>query len=454
MPTITKIKYSQLEDRLDSEYYKSEYLEIYPNIKKYKFPVKKITEVTSLLTHLPGFLRDEYVIYCKKGIPYLRQVNIRENEISLEENVVYIPFDIHKILKVSQLKSNDLVLTVTGAYYGVAAVVPESLGECNSCPDVVRIVTKNINSFYLSTFLNSKYGKLQLKRFNSGCSRSRILTSNIRRLIVPIPPQQFQLKIENVVKESISKRNLADQKYEQAKQLLEKELGFDKLKLKEEKTFEANFSNLKHSLRFDSEYYKPKYKQIIEFLENSGFEVKKLKDVVKISNNKIDPTKEPTKKFKYVPIAKINQNGEIEERDEFNGWQAPSRARMLIKKGDVLVSSLGGSIDKIALVPEELNNSLATTGTFVINSDNFYSEFLFLLFRTELIKLQLEQKTAGAIMTAVPKTTFGDLLIPIIPKQKQRIIAELIKQSFTLRKEAKQLLQESKEKVEKMILSN
>ena len=95
------------------------------------------------------------------------------------------------------------------------------------------------------------------------------------------------------------------------------------------------------------------------------------------------------------------------------------------------------------MVPKELDGEVASTGFFVVNSDNYLNEFLFLLFRSEIMKKQLEQKTAGAIMAAVPKSVFGDLLVPIIPKQKQEKIDELVKQSFVLRKEAKQLLDEA-----------
>ena len=183
------------------------------------------------------------------------------------------------------------------------------------------------------------------------------------------------------------------------------------------------------------------------------FEVKPLKEVVKISNETIDPTKEPykTKRFKYVPIAKINESGEIFEWEEFYGWQAPSRARMVIRKGDILIPSLSGTFDKIALVPEELDRQLATTGCFVVRAKKDYPEFLFLLFRNPLFKRQLERLTTGAIMSAVPKTIFGSLIIPDIPKDKQQEIANLVKEYFKLREEARQLIQKAIKEVEEAI---
>ena len=188
-------------------------------------------------------------------------------------------------------------------------------------------------------------------------------------------------------------------------------------------------------------------------MKRVSFEVKPLKEIVKISNETIDPTKEPykIKRFKYVPIAKINESGEIFEWEEFYGWQAPSRARMVIKEGDILIPSLSGTFDKIALVPEELDGQLTTTGCFVIRTRKDYPEFLFLLFRNPLFKRQLERLTTGAIMSAVPKTIFGNLLIPDISKDEQQEITNLVREYFKLRKEARQLVQRAIREIEEAI---
>ena len=95
---------------------------------------------------------------------------------------------------------------------------------------------------------------------NLSCRRPAILI--VAHHKIPIPPKPFQEQIKKIVKEAFEKKKLADQKYELAKQLLEKELGIDKLELKEEKTFEANFSDLNQDKRFDVEFHKPMYSKI------------------------------------------------------------------------------------------------------------------------------------------------------------------------------------------------
>ncbi|MCX7000254.1 MAG: hypothetical protein NT106_08185 [Candidatus Sumerlaeota bacterium] len=113
---------------------------------------------------------------------------------------------------------------------------------------------------------------------------------------------------------------------------------------------------------------------------------------------------------------------------------------MIIKAGDVIIASLSGSLNNIGLVPKQLDEELANTVFFIINSERSISEFLFLFFRSEILKIQLEQMTAGAIMAAIPKGVFGDLLVPLIPKQKQEKIIELVKQSDEAMKRSEKVI--------------
>ena len=49
---------------------------------------------------------------------------------------------------------------------------------------------------------------------------------------------------------------------------------------------------------------------------------------------------------------------------KIKGDQAPSRARRILKENDVIVSSVKGSLEKVALVDKEYDGSLASTGFF------------------------------------------------------------------------------------------
>ncbi len=445
---ISEIKYNQVVEKLrfDAEFYKPEYLEAEEIVKKFPH-TKPLGELTTSIIN--GVDIREFVPI---GISYLRVGDMKEIFIDIDNSrKVRVTSNIKKEIK---LKEGDLLFARKGTI-GITCIVTDDLKDAVISTELIKVRLKEVNPYYVAVFFNSKYGRKQLLRISSGAVNPVITRDLFESVFVLIPPLSFQQKIELLVKEAYKNRKEADEKYKQAEFLLNKALGIEKLELKDEKIFETGFDEVESVLRFDAEHYQPKYREVRKFLDRAGYEVRKLRDAVEISDEKINPLSKPTELFSYIELANINPStGEIEEVNQIKGYNAPSRARMLVRKGDVLVSSLLGSLDNIGLVPEKLDGSIASTGFFVIRSKFFLPEFLFLLFKSDLMRLQLEEKTAGAIMNAVPKYTFGDLLIPVIPEQLQKQISDLVKQSFTLRKESKELLEKAKKEVEGFIEKN
>jgi len=454
--SITFFKNVLSNFRLDAEYYKPEFIEVEEVINNIKFLL-----LGELLLDIKtsAFYGSVSFYYRKeKGIPFVRVSDIEEPFLNTK-NIIYLPINIAENEKGLSIVTNEYLLISKGGTTGNICFIPQDIEKVCISRDIigVKINEEEISRFFLLIFLMTKYGKIQLLRGISRQTLPHLTLDIVKNVKIPQVDKEFQHHIEHLVKQAYEKRKLAEQKYQQAEDLLYQLLGISKEeieKLEAEKAYETNFKEVREAFRFDAEYYHPKYLGVIELLKKTPFDLKPLKEVVEISSETMDPTKESykTKKFRYVPIAKINESGEIFEWDEFYGWQAPSRARMVIRKGDIITPSLTGTFDKIALVPEELNGQLATTGCFIIRAKNDYPEFLFLLFRSPLFKRQLEQQTTGAIMSAVPKTVlFGNLLIPDIPKDQQEEIANLVREYFKLRKEARQLVQIAIKEVEEVI---
>lgn len=442
---ISEIRYSQVMQRLrfDAEHYQPKFLLIETKLNGAKsVPLSEVSKFSNLRKN-PESEPDKEFRYID-----ISSVNIFTGDIDFQVLRGYeAPTRARKVVK-----ENDIILSTVRPNRNAVAIIPKELDNQICSTGFAVIVSEKVNPWFLFTYLKTKYAIKQLVRMTMASMYPAVSEDDIGSILIPIPSLSFQQKIESYIKEAYEKRKLADEKYKQAQELLNKILGEEKLELKEVKVFEAKFDEIEQTLRFDAEHYLPKYEQIKEFIIKSGYEVRKLKEVVEISNKKIEPSLYPTQLFNYIELANVNPStGEIEEVNQVQGYNAPSRARMLVKKGDILVSSLLGSLDNIGLVSEELDGSVASTGFFVIRSAFFLPEFLFLLFKSNLIRLQLEGKTAGAIMSAVPKTTFGDLLIPFIPEQNQKQISDLVKQSFLLRKESKGFLGKAKREIEEFI---
>jgi type I restriction enzyme, S subunit len=96
------------------------------------------------------------------------------------------------LLKRSQLAPGDVVLTITGTY-GVAAVVPEDLGNANINQHSVKIdLGDKVLPEYLSVFLNSRLCRPQFDRAVTGSSRFALDYTAIRKLRILYPPQHAE----------------------------------------------------------------------------------------------------------------------------------------------------------------------------------------------------------------------------------------------------------------------
>jgi restriction endonuclease S subunit len=449
MAEVSEITYSQLKRRLDAEYYKPEHLKIDKKLDH----IKNKDIMKNLFYIKDGDHAERAREFVKIGKRYLRAQDLKDGFIN-DADAVFVSNKVFESLKRSHIRPLDILFSIMGTTDKIS-IYPEYLPIVTANRAIAILRVKNIkllNPYFVFAFFRSKYGFSQIIRNLKGGVQQRINLEDFYNVVIPIPAESFQTKIEKIVKEAYTKRKLADELCKRAEKLLLKEFGIGKLELAEDRPSKIRFSEVKKYKRLDAEHYKPEYKRIIEILKESDFELQPLKNVINISKKTIDPTKRPDKVLTYIELANVNPStGEIEDYKEVIGHKAPSRARMLLKSGDVLVPSLSGSLDNVALVPEELDGSVGSTGFFVISSNPFYSEFLFLLFKSDLIKKQLEQKTAGTIMTAVSHKDFKNILVPIILKEKQIAIVNFIKDSFKLRKEGKELIQKAKQEVEQLI---
>ena len=144
-----------------------------------------------------------------------------------------------------------------------------------------------------------------------------------------------------------------------------------------------------------------------------------------------NPADAPDSTFSYVDITSVdNVSKRIVAPKELIGRDAPSRARQIIRAGDVLVSTTRPNLNAVALVPPELDGQIASTGFCVLRSGNeIDSEFLFSFVRTPVFVSNLTELTKGALYPAVnDKQVFGQF-ISLPPKDEQgRIAARLREQ--------------------------
>lgn len=206
-------------NRIDPRYYKPHFKKFEDELNKRK-DIKDIGEISESVGSgsTPRAGGEDYTSR-EEGIPFIRIVNLKNNTVVLDD-VLYIKKEIHNgMLKRTQLKPNDVLLSMAGTI-GLSVVVPKDLGDANINQAIARIVLKNnINPFYLSALLNSKLGKFQTDRLSRPSVQANINLEEIRALKIPLPPLSVQNKIADEVKKRMQK---AETLQKEAKQELEK----------------------------------------------------------------------------------------------------------------------------------------------------------------------------------------------------------------------------------------
>ena len=182
-----------------------------------------------------------------------------------------------------------------------------------------------------------------------------------------------------------------------------------------------------------------------------GWEVRKLADVLQ-KTELIDPTKKPEKEFTYIDVSSVNNtNFSIENTTLLKGKDAPSRARKLIKTNDVIFATVRPTLKRIAIIPEEFNNQVCSTGYFVLRGKEFINnKFLYYFILTEHFMEKMEALQKGASYPAVNDSEVRGQLIsfPVSLPEQQRIVS-ILDEAFaaiaTVKANAEQNLKNAKE---------
>jgi len=125
--------------------------------------------------------------YVEKGIPFLRISDIVGDRVNLE-NAVYLPEDIHKKEKKTELSAGDLVLSKVGTLNRVA-VIPPYIETCNMSQNIIgiKVDKTRIDPNFLFYILKSRDTARKLLSSSHVTTLRAIRLKAVRELQIPLP---------------------------------------------------------------------------------------------------------------------------------------------------------------------------------------------------------------------------------------------------------------------------
>ena len=426
------------DKRLDAEHYHPWHLE---NLRKIKENAQPLSE---FIIHISGGATPLGAVYPEEGIPFLRVQNIMPNYIS-DSGIKHLsPSQNQEILR-SQLKKDDVLLTITGVSYGKSAVVTDEFVGANINQHSVKMTVRNIVPYFLSVFLNCKYGYSQSTRHVVGITRPALDYSAIKSFFIPDLDRKFQETIASYCSQAEKSKENSKQCYREAQTLLLTELGLADWQPKHQLTFVKTFTDTKHAERIDADYFQPKYDEIENGIENYSHKSTKVRDEFK--QNKSTFEVDPEKLYRYVEIGSVNvSTGEI-VAEEVLGKDLPVNAKRVLRKGDIIVSKVRTYRGAITIVQED---GYVGSGAFCVLRENgqINKETLLACLHSKLFLTWSWKPNTGTSYPTLNDDDILDFSIPILPKEKQAEIEQKIIESFNSRKRATDLLEHAKRAVE------
>lgn len=184
--------------------------------------------------------------------------------------------------------------------------------------------------------------------------------------------------------------------------------------------------------RWDYDYHEPPT-LIYQFDKQI---IKMVSDVADVIHIKKDPTKDLDGVFNYIDISSINiETGEIERIQELTGAEAPSRARKLVQAYDIIISTCRPTRKAIAVIPENLDGQICSTGFSVIRAKKDINPlYLHFALRLDSTMEQFRKFATGSSYPAILDSDVEKTLIPVPDIDEQNNLVRRLVISLNERK--------------------
>ncbi|TWP26701.1 hypothetical protein ETU09_09050 [Apibacter muscae] len=455
---IFLVNRSELEERLEAEYYRSEIKNIITKIKNKKFDI--LRHITLPIKNGSTPDKGHFEI---SGINYYRSQDFSLYEFNYNQ---FITEKFNKKIIRSFSKKEDILLAVVGATLGKIGFINkfEQEGNINQNIARIRIINKNFLPEYVAIFLNSIIGQKLIFRYATITTQAYLNNEQLGKIPIPRIFKDIQQQIVDLYQEAYQQKQ---QKEAEAKTLLESidtyllhELGItlpQKDNSLENRIFTTQFSEVSGS-RLDPDYI-IKYKYLTS--QKATYEFKSLNDLLICSPqygaNEESIQGNPFLDTRYIRITDIDEIGNL----KVDSWKTANKIedKFLLKLNDILFAR-SGSVGK-CYIHKDINIKAIFAGyliRFVLNTEKCNPDFIFYYCNSSIYKFWVSAIERPAVQSNINSEEYKSLPIPLPPLEKQNEIAEHIQgiraQAKELQEQAKKILEEAKQEVEKMILGD
>lgn len=267
---------------------------------------------------------------------------------------------------------------------------------------------------YIYHFLLNIQEKIYALKAGGGVPH--VYAKDVARFLIPIPcptDSKKSLEIQHKIVDILDK--------------------FTKLEAELEMELEAELDCRKRQY----EYYR---NQLLSFeMLNGGGKTlnniitKTLGEVIKPTTNiKWSKTKSM---YQYIDLTSVDiETKKISSTKEITSETAPSRAQKIVQTNDVIFATTRPTQMRIAIIPNEYNEQVASTGYCILRADNeqVLPKWIYFQLSTDIFRNFLENNQSGTAYPAISDSSIKDFKIPIPSLSEQQRIVSILDKFDTL----------------------
>lgn len=430
--------------RIEADYYRPHYLEVSARLEA----VKSVP----LTRHL-GYLTDGTHVtpkYVPQGVPFLSSSDIDPFIVSPDIEK-FISEAEHLRLRHCQPDAGDILMSKSGRI-GSSAVVPASIkkGDWNIYEGVALLRVDGVEPHYVAAFLNSKYGHSQIRRELKGVAQPHLHLEDIRRLKLFVPEHHEMAEVSALVLGGTGRAQCAHRLFQDAQAALETELGLDKLTYQNPVGYVAQFSDLEASHRSDAQYYRPRFKQLIEHL--SAFSSARVRDIRSLNRRGLQPIY-----LRNGDVDVVNSQHLGPKHIDYDGLEKTSAKSFAaapeahIKKDDLLIYTTGAYIGRTNVYLSDAPAMASNHVNILRLQPGIDAAYMALVFQSIVGQFQTQQHARGSAQAELYPSDIDRFVVPLLDADKQKAIGDLLRESLAKQQESHGLLEQAKTRVEQLI---
>ena len=450
---------SQLEERLEPKFYTDKYTNNERRIHKAKFPIRHLSDVTTLISDGTHFTP----VYVTEGIKFISVKDVRKSQIKFDRVKYITETEAKQLDKRCKPQLNDVLLTKIGATFGYAALVDTDEQFQIFVSLALLRPNKQILPKFLEIFLNTDLAYIQFERVIKGAGVPDLHLEDIRKIKIPLLPLNLQ-KLVSIKYDSAYK--IKQQKEAEAKALLSsidtyilEELRIalpEKIFGIKSRIFTANFSEVVGE-RLDPFHNQLSFKKTIKAIHNGKYKTETLGHLIKDLKNGVEIRNYVEQNgVRYLRVTDLDKTGLNHASPKFVLEQdVPQKIKL---NTDCLLISRSGSLGLVNVVEPEIENSILSSHIFKVElkTDKILPHYLEAYLRCPLGQSEIFRNNNGGVIPEINQQALKSIFVPVPPLDIQnKIIAhinDIHKQIKKLHTDAIEILESAKREVEEMIL--